>query len=112
MDNTFPALPKKPWVPKRHLDSRVAAILRRGRSSRTFDGDPRRLRRSLKSLRTVAESTGVSASHICNLEGGHRLPSTTVAERLIAAYRLTGADAEAVRAVAVPGVGQDRRRQT
>jgi hypothetical protein len=53
--------------------------------------------------------TGVSSSYLAMLEGGHRVPSTVVAEALIEGYDLTDAKAALVRSVALPHVGRDWR---
>jgi transcriptional regulator with XRE-family HTH domain len=55
----------------------------------------------------AAQQTGVSRPHLSLLERGLRRPSESVAEDLIAGYRLTGWEADAVRAIALKFVGRD-----
>jgi transcriptional regulator with XRE-family HTH domain len=81
--------------PSRFLRPEVAAILRRGRRARGW------------SFRVAGQRTGVAYGYLAMLEGGHRVPSVVVADALVESYGLTGADAEAVRSVALPGVGRD-----
>jgi DNA-binding XRE family transcriptional regulator len=60
----------------------------------------------------AAWHSGVSRPMINQLERGVRRPSKSLAEALIAAYRLRGAAAAAVRAVAVPLAGRDSPYRT
>jgi transcriptional regulator with XRE-family HTH domain len=57
----------------------------------------------------AAEKLGVSFGYLAMLEGGHRVPSTVVAEVLIEGYRLTYDQADLLRSVALPEVGRDWR---
>jgi transcriptional regulator with XRE-family HTH domain len=64
------------------------------------------------SFTTAAERSGVSRPMISQLERGLRRPSESVAEDLIGAYGLTGAEAAAVRAISVPLAGRDSPYRT
>jgi hypothetical protein len=70
-----------------------------------------RLRRGWSLTRAAAE-TGVSRPHLSLLERGLRRPSESVAEDLISAYNMTGAEADAVSEVAVPWAGRDSPYRT
>jgi hypothetical protein len=96
--------PDDPWWRKRtaHRTSTRAA------TRALLEG---RQRRGWSQLRAEDE-TGVSHSHISLLERGLRRPSESVAETLISAYQLTGADADAVRGIAVPWAGRDSPYRT
>lgn len=64
------------------------------------------------SYRQAARETGVSAGHLHNLEHANRAPSLSVAEALIATYRLWRTPAEtdlayALRVQAVDDAGRD-----
>lgn len=94
--------PPKPWDPPwrsrtahRSCDPAAAAVLRDARRACGW------------SVSEAARRSGVSRRMIGMLEAAQRRPSVSTAEDLIAAYRLTGAAAEAVRAIAVPYVGRD-----
>jgi ribosome-binding protein aMBF1 (putative translation factor) len=80
---------------RRDLDPAVADMLKRAR------------RRVGWSVREAAEVLNIVASYVSLLENAHRVPSTVVAERLIAGYRLDMADADSLREVALEGVGKD-----
>jgi len=67
-----------------------------------------RLRAGL-SLRAAARVVPANHPYLSALEAGRKAPSVAFAEALVAAYRMTGAEAEALLAEAVPGVGRDRR---
>ena len=77
--------------------------LRRGRERRGW------------TMTAAAGHTGISRPHISLLERGLRRPSTSVAEHMIAAYRLTGPEADAVRDISIemgrPGLAIQDRRQ-
>lgn len=63
------------------------------------------------SIRRLAQNAEISPSHLDRMERGFSAPSTTVAERLIAALNLDTTDpplAAQLRAEAVPGVGKDK----
>jgi transcriptional regulator with XRE-family HTH domain len=81
--------------PRRHLDPAVAALLHRARRARGW------------SYRLAGKRTGVAFGYLAMLEAGRRVPSVVVAEALIDSYKLTGADAEALRGVSLHGVGRD-----
>jgi len=103
-DETSPRRPgDPPWRSRTaHRTSSPAAMaaLRRGRLVRGW------------SMTAAARHSGVSRPMISQLESGRRRPSESVAEDLIAAYRLTGADAAAVRGIAIPLVGRDSPYKT
>lgn len=79
---------------KRHLPGDVGQSLRFARRRRGW------------SFRVAERNLGVSAGYLCHLERGHRVPSTAVAEVLIAGYGIDGPRAERLRGVAVPDVGR------
>jgi hypothetical protein len=70
-----------------------------------------RLRRGW-SLSRAAEETGVSRPHLSLLERGLRRPSETVAEIIIARYRMTPFEADALADVAVAWAGRDSPYRT
>ena len=74
--------------------------LRRGRERRGW------------TMTAAARNTGVSRPMISLLEAGLRRPSESLAECLIAAYRLTGAEADAVREISIEWVGRDSPYRT
>jgi transcriptional regulator with XRE-family HTH domain len=55
----------------------------------------------------AASEIGISRGYLSLLENGLRRPSSSVAEDLICAYRMTEAEASAVRAIAIPWAGRD-----
>jgi transcriptional regulator with XRE-family HTH domain len=59
------------------------------------------------SLREAARNVQVAYGTIAHLEKARRAPSIIVAENLIRAYRLTGAEARMLLAEAVEGAGKD-----
>lgn len=59
------------------------------------------------SLTRAARETGVGRPHLSLLERGLRRPSGSVAEAVIAGYRMTPQEADAVRSVAVRLAGRD-----
>lgn len=59
------------------------------------------------SMTRAAVETGVSRGMISLLERGLRRPSESLADALIYSYGITGGDADAVRAIALPFVGRD-----
>ncbi|HEX3957842.1 MAG TPA: helix-turn-helix transcriptional regulator [Trebonia sp.] len=70
-----------------------------------------RLRRGW-TLTVAAEQSGVSRPHLSLLERGLRRPSESVAEDIIAAYKMTDAEADAVNEIAVPWAGRDSPYRT
>jgi transcriptional regulator with XRE-family HTH domain len=97
----------KPWDPPwrsrtahRSCDPRAAAVLRRYRQAHRW------------TVSEAARRSGVSRRMIGMLEHAQRRPSYATAERLIDAYRITGADEDAVRAIALPNVGWDSPYKT
>jgi hypothetical protein len=97
-DEASPRRPADPpWrfrTAHRNLDPAVAAMLA---SNRTLLG---------WSYSTAARRTGISRGMLSMLEGGHRVPSTVLAEALIDGYRLDAADARLLRSVSLPYVGR------
>ena len=63
-------------------------------------------------MTAAARHTGISRPHISLLERGLRRPSESVAEHLIASYRLTGPEADAIRDIAREWVGRDSPYKT
>lgn len=99
--------PARPWDPSwrsrtahRSCDPHAAAVLRRARASRGW------------TYSEAARRSGVSRRMIGLLEAAQRRPSVRTAGALIAAYGLTGDDADAVRAIALPLVGRDSPYKT
>jgi ribosome-binding protein aMBF1 (putative translation factor) len=82
---------------RRYLDPEVAAVLHRARRARGW------------SYRVAGRRMGVSYGYLAELEAGHRVPSTVVAEVLVDGYGLTDRSAALVRSVAIAGVGRDWR---
>lgn len=100
MENTATRRPKSEHrgehrEPSRFLPPEVAGVLRRGRRARGW------------SFRMAGKRTGVAFGYLHMLEAGTRVPSVVVAEALVEGYGLSGADAEALRSVALVGVGRD-----
>jgi transcriptional regulator with XRE-family HTH domain len=97
-DDADPRRPHDPpWrsrTARRSLAPDVAALLAHARWARSW------------SLLEASRATGVSATHLANLERGRRVPSLAVAEDLIRAYRLPPGFAERLRAVAAPCAGR------
>lgn len=86
-----------PWRSRtahRHLPPPLPAALRRARLARGW------------SYRRAASELGVSASALAHLERGDRLPSTVLAELLIAGLRLDAVSAAGLRRVARPNAGR------
>jgi DNA-binding XRE family transcriptional regulator len=99
--------PPRPWDPSwrsrtahRSCDPHAAAVLRRARAARGW------------TFSEAARRSGVSRRMIGLLEAAQRRPSISTAVALIAAYRLTGDDAEAIRLIALPLVGHDSPYKT
>ena|ERR1700690_2779305 len=98
---------RKPWDPPwrsrtahRSCDPRAAAVLRRYRQARGW------------TVSEAARRSGISRRMIGMLEHAQRRPSYSTAEALIDAYRITGADEDAVWAIALPNVGKDSPYKT
>ena len=104
MDQISPRRPQDPpWRTRtahRTSDPKAMEALRRGRERHGW------------TMTSAAEHTGVSRLMISLLERGLRRPSESVAETLIAAYRLTGPEADAVRSIALEWVGRDSPYRT
>ena len=87
--------------PARHvLPVAVAAALAAARRRRGW------------SYRRAAERTGLGPGYLHALEHAQRCPSTAVAEVLVAGLGLDAAEAAALRAATVAGVGRDRPSRT
>lgn len=84
-----------PWTARRHWSQTAGDALRAARHRRGW------------SLRNAARHLSVSRSHLADLEAARRVPSTTVAETLIAGYELDAGTAQLLRDTAVAGVGRD-----
>ena len=70
-----------------------------------------------RSQGAVADAAGISASYLCDLEKGRRIPSGSVTSALVAALELSGDDAldlvDAIRAAHLSALGMgDERRPT
>jgi len=65
-----------------------------------------RRRRGL-SQRELAADAGISAGYLAMLETDRRAPSKSVADTLVLALRLDGADRLVVLSAAIPDVGRD-----
>jgi transcriptional regulator with XRE-family HTH domain len=104
VDETDPRRPHDPaWRSRTaHRTSDPAAMeaLRQGREQLGW------------SITQAAAETGVSRPHISLLERGLRRPSASVAEVLIDCYRMSAADAEAVRGIARELAGRDSPYRT
>ncbi len=104
MDEISPRRPQDPpWRSRtahRTSDPEAMEALRRSR-----------VRRGWSMTRAAAE-TGVSRPMISLLERGLRLPSVSLAEALIAGYRMSATEAEAVRSIAIDWVGRDSLYRT
>ena len=92
----------KPWDPPwrsrtahRSCDPSAAAVLRGYRRARGW------------TVSEAARQSGVSRRMIGMLEHAQRRPSESTADALIAAYRITGEDADEIRAIALANVGRD-----
>lgn len=81
----LPARGEQPVSTRHVLPLPVAAILRRERLARGW------------TLRRTEREAGVSNGYVSMLERGLRAPSFAVADCLVAAFRLTYHDAEALR---------------
>jgi DNA-binding XRE family transcriptional regulator len=103
-DESDPRKPTDPpWRGRTARRSSTTAAMRAFRDARQRRG---------WSLTRAAEETGVSRPHLSLLERGLRRPSESVAEDIIAAYRMTDAEADAVSAIAVPWAGRDSPYRT
>jgi transcriptional regulator with XRE-family HTH domain len=69
-----------------------------------------RLRRGL-SLKETARIAGTSKGYLSMLESAQRAPSLTMAEVLIRAYQLDGAEARALKGESIEGTGRDKARR-
>ncbi len=104
VDEISPRRPQDPpWRSRtahRTSDPEAMEALRCGRERRGW------------TMTRAAQETGVSRPMISQLESGLRRPSESVAEDLIAGYRLTGQAADAVRSIALEWVGRDSPYRT
>jgi len=98
-DDVSPRKPgDPPWRSRtahRSCDPYAAAVLRNARTARRW------------SVSEAARRSGISRRMIGLLEAAERRPSVSTARDLIRVYHLTGARADAIRAIAVPCVGRD-----
>ena len=51
--------------------------------------------------------SGINFGYLCHLEHGQRVPSVVVVEALVDGLKLDAAEADALRAVGLAGVGRD-----
>ena len=104
LDKVSPPKPSDPPWRSRHAhrscDPRAASLLQTYRQARGW------------TVSEAAQQTGVSRRMIGMLEAAQRRPSESVADTLVAAYRITGQHADQVRAIALANVGRDSPYRT